>query len=72
MKSILKLFLFMSIILISKYTKENEIATANAIMKANNVEASFMNYKQHAEVNDEQGKFRKKAAEIIYKKTGGL
>lgn len=66
MKSILKLFLFMSIILISKYTKENEIATASATMKTSNVRASFTNFQQKVDKANEKEESDKKAAEVVY------
>ncbi|MBC5994728.1 hypothetical protein [Pontibacter cellulosilyticus] len=67
MKSILKLFLFMGIILVSKYTKENEIATASATTKTGKVESSFINLKQQANVLDEQKeKEIEAAADVVY------
>lgn len=66
MKSILKLFLFMGIILISKHTKETEIAKANATTKTGNVKSSFINFQQQPDMLNEQEQVEKKAAEIIY------
>ena len=66
MKSILKLFLFMGIILVSKFTKENEIATANATAKTGKVESSFINLKQQANVLDEQKEKEIEAADVVY------
>ncbi|GAB3202615.1 hypothetical protein [Pontibacter aydingkolensis] len=56
----------MGIILISKYTKEEEIATDNATMKTNPVESSFTNYQQQNEMLSEPEHVKGKAAEIIY------
>lgn len=55
----------MGIILISKYTKETEIATANATMKTGNVKSSFINFQQ-PDMLDEQEQVEEKAAEIVY------
>lgn len=56
----------MGIILISKYTKETEIATANATMKTGNVKSSFINFQQQPDMLDEQEQVEEKAAEIVY------
>ncbi|MEJ8803553.1 hypothetical protein [Pontibacter sp. H249] len=66
MKSILKLMLFMGIILVSKVTKENEIATASATTKTEKLEGSFTNYQQQIEELNEQEQAKKEAAKVIY------
>ena len=66
MKSILKLFLFMGIILISKLTKENEIATASATTKNDRVESSFTNYQQQTMELREQKETVRRADKVVY------
>lgn len=66
MKSILKLFLFMGIILISKLTKEDEIATASTTTKTDSMESSFTNYQQQAKVLSEQEQDGSEAAKVVY------
>ncbi|WP_299826094.1 hypothetical protein [uncultured Pontibacter sp.] len=68
MKSILKLFLFMGIILLSKLTKESEIATAT--VKTGSVKSSFTNFKQQPDQLSESEENKETFNEAITKNRG--